>query len=260
MSEEYKTVNTDESTKEAANQVTAESDAATDTTVETIKDTPSGLSEKRKGGKHRRRYMTLGVVAAIVIVAGAGFWVWHEQPSFCNAICHAPQDPHSQTYFAQSGQPALDKWGNEVEDAGDMLVVAHRENGDLACMDCHVPTITEQITEGVSWISGNYNYPLDERSLTDLNHYLQKDDESEFCLNDGCHNMTRDDLARATAGMTRNPHVTEVRHVEMECSDCHKSHRQSVQACSRCHEDTEIPDGWLSAEEAAEITSDNFDF
>lgn len=220
----------------------------------------SSPSPKKRDARRRKRFVTLGVVAAVVIVAGAGFWVWHEQPSFCNAICHAPQDPHSQTYFAESGQSALDKWGNYVEDAGDMLVVAHREKGDLGCMDCHVPTISEQVAEGMNWVGGNYNYPLNERSMTDLNHYAQKDDPAEFCLNESCHNMTRDDLARATAGSVRNPHVTEVRHVQMECSDCHKSHRQSVQACSRCHADAEVPDGWLSAEEAAEVTSANFDF
>lgn len=209
--------------------------------------------------KKRKRMITIGVIVAVVIVAGAGFFVWHEQPSFCNAICHAPQDPMNETYDGVSGQAGYDKWGNPVDDMGDLLVVQHKEAAGMACMDCHVPTMGQQITEGIMWVSGNYDYPLDERSLTDLNHYLQAEDESEFCMNESCHNMTRDDLARATSAYgKRNPHVTEVGHVQMECSDCHKSHRQSVNACSRCHDDVTIPDGWLSADEAAEITSTGF--
>ncbi|MDO4290714.1 MAG: cytochrome c3 family protein [Eggerthellaceae bacterium] len=214
----------------------------------------------KPAAKRKKRGIVIGVVAAIVVVAGAGFWVWHEQPSFCNAICHAPQDPMNETYDGVTGQAGYDKWGNAVEDMGDLLVVQHKEAG-LACMDCHVPTIGQQVTEGMLWVSGNYQYPLNERSLTDLNHYIQAEDESAFCLNEGCHNMTRDDLAHATASYgKRNPHVTDVNHVEMECSDCHKSHRQSVNACSRCHDDVTIPDGWLSADEAAEITSVGFSY
>lgn len=37
--------------------------------------------------------IVIGVVAAVIIAAGAGFAVWHDQPSFCNAICHTPMDP-----------------------------------------------------------------------------------------------------------------------------------------------------------------------
>ncbi|WP_172136414.1 cytochrome c3 family protein [Adlercreutzia sp. ZJ473] len=224
-----------------------------------IKTGEAGATAKKPSEKKRKRAITLGVVAAVIIVAGAGFWVWHEQPSFCNAICHAPQDPINETYDGVSGEAGFDKWGNPVEDMGDLLVVQHKEAADATCLSCHVPTIGQQVTEGMLWVSGNYQYPLDERSLTDLNHYLQAEDESAFCMNDSCHNMTRDDLARATSSYgKRNPHVTEVKHTEMECSDCHKSHRQSVNACSRCHDDVKVPDGWLSAEEAAEITSAGF--
>lgn len=32
--------------------------------------------------KRTKRLIALGVAAAVVVAAGAGFWVWHEQPSF----------------------------------------------------------------------------------------------------------------------------------------------------------------------------------
>ena len=213
---------------------------------------------KRKD--RRKLAVVAGVVCAVVVVAGAGFWVWHEQPSFCNAICHAPQDPINATYDGEPGQAGLDKWGNPVDDMGDLMVVQHKQAG-LTCLSCHEPTLGQQITEGLHWVSGDFEYPLDERSLTDLNHYLQKDDPESFCLNENCHNLTRDDLAQATSALgERNPHVTEVRHEQIECGECHKSHRQSVNACSRCHDDAPIPEGWLDAHQAAQLDASGFPY
>ena len=122
--------------------------------------------------------IVVGVVVAVLVVAGAGFWVWHEQPSFCNAICHTPMDPYLPTYEAQPGEPATDKWGNELETASGMMAAVHRadESSDITCMGCHVPTLSEQIGEGMSWITGNYEVMLTqagmhvvpEKSLEDL--------------------------------------------------------------------------------------------
>lgn len=214
----------------------------------------------KKPRNRRKALVVTSVCVAIAAVAGVMLWEWHETPSFCNAICHAPQDPINATYDGVPGQSGCDKWGNPVEDMGDLLVVSHKQQG-LGCMDCHEPTLGQQITEGFHWVQGNFEYPLNERSLTDLNHYLQMDDPASFCLNESCHNMTRADLVAATTAMgQRNPHVTEPRHQRLECSDCHKSHRQSVNACSRCHEDAPIPDGWLSAQEAAQLDASSFNY
>lgn len=61
-----------------------------------VKDEASkvaGEAEKaaKKAGK-KKWPIVVGVVAVVLIAAGAGFWVWHEQPSFCAAICHTPMD------------------------------------------------------------------------------------------------------------------------------------------------------------------------
>ncbi len=204
---------------------------------------------KRKGKKWP---IIVGVVAVVVIVAGAGFWVWHEQPSFCNAICHTPMDPYLPTYEAEPGQPAVDKWGNEVADASSMLAPMHRVNADATCMSCHVPTLSEQVNEAVSWVSGNYVNPLEEKDLKQLTA-ARGVDPDEFCLNESCHNMTRDDLIASTADMKFNPHVAQ--HGEQECSTCHKAHRASVMYCTQCHSEAEVPDGWLSASEAKKLES-----
>ena len=232
----------------------AELDIQATETAEAAEGTKASAKRKLSFLKNAKVRLGLGVAAAIVVVAGAGFMVWHEQPSFCNAICHAPQDPLNATYDANSGEAGVDKWGNPVEAMGDLLVVAHKENGDLVCLDCHKATMGQQITEGVLWVSGNFDYPLDERTLTDLNKYVKNDSANEFCLNESCHNMSYEDLAKTTASYGEyNPHVTEDRHQELECGDCHKSHRQSVMACSRCHDEVTTPEGWLTAEESAAL-------
>lgn len=53
-----------------------------------------------------RKGLIVTVVAIVVIaLAGAGFWVWHQQPSFCNAICHRPMDRYVETY--ESGNSSM---------------------------------------------------------------------------------------------------------------------------------------------------------
>lgn len=202
--------------------------------------------------KKKKWPIVVGVVVAVLVVAGVGFFIWHEQPSFCNAICHTPMDPYLPTYEAEPDQAAIDKWGNEVTNANAMMAPLHRaQNGDT-CMSCHVPTLSEQIGEGLSWVSGNYEvmltqtgqYVVPEKSLEQLVE-ARGIEPDQFCLNESCHNMTRDDLIQATSDFERNPHVPQ--HGEVECSECHKAHRASVNYCSSCHNDAPIPDGWISA-------------
>ena len=205
---------------------------------------------KKKGKK--KWPVVVGIVAVVLIAAGAGFWVWHEQPSFCNAICHVPMDPYLPTYEAEPGQPATDKWGNEVEDASGMMAAVHRVQGDT-CMSCHVPTIGEQVSEGMAWVSGNYIYPLDERNLEELVEARGLENEDEFCLNEACHNLTRDDLIAATSELGGNYNPHEPQHGQQQCSTCHKAHRASVNQCTQCHSDAVVPDGWLTAQQAGKL-------
>ena len=72
--------------------------------------------------KKRKKWpVVVGVVVAVLVVAGAGFFVWHEQPSFCNAICHTPMDAYLPTYEAEVDQAGIDKWGNEVTNSRAMM-------------------------------------------------------------------------------------------------------------------------------------------
>lgn len=209
--------------------------------------------EENKPKKHRSKKLPIivGVVAVIVIVAGVGLFVWHEQPGFCNAICHTPMDPYLETYEQEAGQVGVDKFGNEVENTSALLCVSHKasaqEGGaDATCLTCHVPTLSEQVTEGVNWVTGNYYDPLEERDLADLTEARGISSE-EFCLNESCHNMTVDDLKQATSHYAYNPHSSQ--HGKDDCSDCHKAHRASVMKCAECHSAAAIPEGWITPAE-----------
>lgn len=197
--------------------------------------------------KRRRTAVAVGIVAAVAIVAGAGLLVWHEQPSFCSAICHTPMSPYVDMYNAESGEPVQDKWGNEVADPSAMMSVSHAQEG-FDCLDCHEPTLSEQVAEGMSWVAGDYEFPLVERNTTDLVEAAGKTPD-EFCLNEACHNMTREDLYAATEDMgLYNPHWAH--HEELDCGTCHKAHRASVMYCTQCHASAEVPEGWVSADES----------
>lgn len=202
---------------------------------------------KRKG----KRLPIIVAVCAVIAAAGAGLWVWHEQPAFCSAICHNPMDPYLATYEAESGQTAVDKWGNEVADDAYLLAVTHRTDAQATCMSCHIPTLGEQVGEAASWVTGNFYSPLDERSLADLTEARGVDDDT-FCLNESCHNLSRADLVGLTANKySFNPHTPQ--HGAQDCTSCHKTHRQSVMLCTECHTEAVVPEGWLSADEGKRL-------
>lgn len=185
------------------------------------------------------------------VMAIAGGLVWHEQPSFCNALCHMPMDPYLPTYESEPGEQGTDKWGNEVEDAGAMLAARHRTEG-ATCLTCHVPSLDEQLAEGANWLAGDYYFPLEERSLDDLVEARGGTGRS-FCMNESCHDITCDELAEATSDMAYNPHETH--YDGLECGDCHKAHRASVFYCTKYHSDAEeeMPDGWVTFAEASQL-------
>ena len=230
---------------------------------EEIKDVevaPEAAPKKKKKGK--KGLVILLVIVAVLVVGGVGMWIWHEQPSFCNAICHTPMDPYWDTYDQELGAAGVDKWGNEVSDTSSMMVVAHKAEG-IACMDCHVPTLSEQITEAKEWISGNYTLIANPTyggvlAETTLKKLVQARGitADEFCMSKDCHDVSRgDELIALTADLSasRNPH--NMPHGDLQCSDCHKAHRASINQCSSCHNDAPIPDGWLTVAQSKKLAA-----
>ena len=181
------------------------------------------LSAKRRGPSKKAR-MTLGVVVAIIVVAGAGFWVWHEQPSFCNAICHDPMDPYVESY--DSGNPAY-------------AVTAHAEAGEN-CLSCHEAVLTDQVSEAMAWVADDFE--MTEEGMLAYDYGFATE---EFCARSGCHNM--DEVTAETWGFEDNdakynPHSSH-QDLALECGDCHKAHQTSVLVCNDCH-DLNAPEGW----------------
>lgn len=176
--------------------------------------------------KKRKKWpIAIGVMAVIVIAAGAGFMMWHEQPSFCNAICHSPMDPYVDNYYSEDSTA---------------LAAVHRE-ADTVCLDCHEPVLSEQISEGMKWLSGDFITNADTGMLVIDPEKQAGLVPSVTCKS--CHNM--DEAKAATedfeGNQGANPHDSHVG--ELECSSCHSSHGASTLYCGNCHSFT-LPEGW----------------
>ena len=171
----------------------------------------------------QKKWIVLGVVAAVIVVAGAGFWAWHNTPGFCNAICHSPMDAYVETY--------------DSNDPG-MLVTQHKEAGD-SCLDCHEAELTTQVSEVMAWVSDSY--PMDGDMLATGKEFANE----EFCARPECHDMN--EVVANTWGFCdnepdENPHSSH-QDLALECGDCHKVHEKSTLVCNDCH-NLNAPEGW----------------
>lgn len=184
--------------------------------------------EERK--KSRKGLVALGVAAVVIVAAGTGFWIWHEQPSFCNAICHSPMDKYVETY--SEGDPGK-------------LVTQHAAAGDT-CLSCHEAEFATQVSEAMAWASDSY--PMDE--ATGMLATGKEFASEEFCARSGCHSM--DEVVAGTWGFEGNdekynPHSSHQDNA-LECGDCHKVHEKSTLVCNECHALT-APEGWEAPNE-----------
>lgn len=175
--------------------------------------------------KKRKKWpVVVGVVAVAVIAAGAGFMVWHEQPSFCSAICHSPMDPYVEGYYS---------------DDANLMAVTHRQSG-VACLGCHEPVLSDQIQEATKWVSGDFVIEGNGMLVMDAEEQAQLV-SNEKCKS--CHDF--EEVKAATVDFEgnhgANPHDSHVG--ELACSSCHQSHEASTLYCGNCHSFT-LPEGW----------------
>ena len=225
--------------------------------------TPDNHTQPQEKSPRKSRWkVTVGVIVAVVAIAGAGMMAWHEQPSFCGAICHYSMDAYLETFMEEAGMSGTDKYGNEVANTNAMMAVVHKAK-DVTCLQCHVPSLGQQAEEGIETITGNYTVVSRTNGEGTALHEVPLDnlmanaghgnDGDAFCLKSGCHDDTRETLTEKTADMAFNPHRWH--HTEFECSDCHKSHRASVMVCTECHTDADesLPEGWVTYEESQSI-------
>jgi cytochrome c nitrite reductase small subunit len=163
-----------------------------------------------------RKWKVLAGVLAGAVVLGAvgavGLWEYHEQPQFC-AVCHI-MDPY------------LESW-----ESSDLGAHYHAEY-DVTCLECHEPTLEQQVNELLVYVQGDYEVPLKEMK------YPQED-----CL--GCHEHgSYEQIIEMTADLEdtggANPHDSH--YGEMECRLCHKMHKESEDYCAQCHDyDWDVP-------------------
>ena len=219
--------------------------------TEILNDPPAETAAPKKSSAKKRVGIVCGVIAVIVAIAGFGMWTWHDDPSFCGTVCHTPMASYLETYDQKPNTEGVDKYGNPVSNTSAMLAVQHGAMG-FDCLTCHKATLGQQISEGTAWLAGNYTYPLDERSVAELGEPTGMGSD-EMCLNESCHNMTRDDLYNLTADAENlyNPHWSH--HETLDCGTCHKAHGQSVLYCTQCHAQAPVPEGWLSMGEYNEM-------
>lgn len=186
----------------------------------------------KRGGKTRRTTIIVGVVGAVILAAGIGFFIWHEQPSFCNAICHQPMDKYVESYYDEDG----------------VNLAATHAKAEKNCLDCHEPTLSEQIAEGMAWATGDF-YMTEDGYVYDEELNIGT---KEFCFR--CHNdddaSTGKDWPEIVAS-TEDYRGNEGYNVHenhlsgsFQCGDCHSAHKTSFMSCNDgCH-DLELPEGW----------------
>ncbi len=169
--------------------------------------TKKGKAKREKGKKKHPSVLPwtlLIVFVAVTFLAVAGL-KWHEQPGFCATFCHETMGSYLENY-----------------EEGDGLARIHKE-ANVTCLDCHEPSIQQQASEAMAQITGDYSVPLRQRSFDD-----------EMCLK--CH-ISTEHLQAKTDLLEKDPHGGNITgHQSFTCNNCHKSHTDQVNQCSRCHD------------------------
>jgi len=164
----------------------------------------------------KKRIVVIGVLLGVVVIGGVGAvaaWKYHELPQFCGT-CHI-MDPYVASW-----------------QASDLGAHAHAVE-DVACLDCHEPTVQQQVDELVVYMQGDFAVPLEERQFG-----------TQFCFD--CHlpnEHTRyEEVIQLTAGLELNPHDSHLG--QMDCEICHKTHKPSEDYCAPCHGPVATGPGW----------------
>ena len=136
-------------------------------------------------------------------------------------------------------EPYLASWN------GSELLAHQHSEADVACLDCHEPTIKQQVEELVSFVTNNYETPLEEREF-----------DQEWCLR--CHEHgSSEEVIEMTADLDPNPHKSHIG--DLECGLCHNVHRESEDYCAECHGPLGTGAEWVNVTEPHAWWSPNTD-
>lgn len=183
-------------------------------------DSESGAPVPRKRGK--RAWLIVGVVVMVVVVAAGGFLVWHEQPGFCNAVCHDPMDNYVNGYYHDTG-----------------LLANTHERAGVTCLECHEADLGQQVAEGAKWAAGDFVID-DAGNLVTQNVTA----DQEMCATGECHDLGEVVATTQEWGGEKgvNPHLSH-QGEGIDCGNCHDMHGSSFMYCNTCH-DYQVPEGW----------------
>jgi len=164
--------------------------------------------------KGRKVWMVVVASVVLIGIVAGGFW-YHEQPQFC-AVCHVME-------------PYLDSW----EDSNPEPLLANRHaQEDVACLDCHEATVSDQIHELVVFVKQDYRTPLMKRNYPQSTCFE--------CHLENEHTSYKEIASRTqdyrVDGDSINPHDTHLG--EEECYRCHRMHSTSyeIEYCyMSCH-------------------------
>ena len=194
--------------------------------------------------------MVVGAVVVVLALSGFAAVQWHETPQFCAAFCHL-MDPYLASYTGQVVS---------TRDGSTLMAKAHADEG-LACLDCHEPTLEQQVQELVTFVKGDYRTPLDRMRVSDEDCLACKEHASREELIERTadyqmeYTLNEEVLSRiAAAGYdlegerNTNPHAYPVNPVNPidphkeggpmpECAKCHRMHGESpkIEGCFGCH-------------------------
>lgn len=138
---------------------------------------------------------------------------------------------HNNSYCAACHQEYYENWADpDVEYA---LSHVHEQMG-VSCEKCHQRTLGESVMEVVNYVTGNYYYPIPTSEVP-----------MENCF--ACHgdyNSIVPALSTTLTRKERNPHAGHWG--DLECSECHYAHQDSIVYCDQCHDEYMEPDtpGW----------------
>mgnify|MGYP001436858331 CR=1 FL=1 len=213
-------------------------EAAKAEVTEAAKDAEKG-AEKAAAPKKKKKWPIVLLIIVLVIAAlGCGFWVWHQQPTFCNAICHTPMDNYVNGYYDDNSGTLASLHRN----AGSLTEVSATPK-NIACLDCHEAKLNEQMSEGIAWISGNYSVDASGNLTLSAAEVMKGGGTTakEFCTR--CHDYDKVVASTENWGGEDgvNPHSSH--QGELECTNCHSAHGTSTLYCNSCH-NWKLPDGW----------------
>jgi len=218
-------------------------------------DAAKGSEAPRPPRKRKRKRIIVGVCIVIVALAAVagGFTAFANTSGYCMVMCHTPLSGYTSSFDQNADVEGTDKWGNEVSDTTSMLAVTHRDWNAATCETCHPQDLNYRLSEFTWWAAGDYYYPLEEWKYADMEEYYGVE-EDQMCLNEACHNISRDDLLAETNDTPLNPHSSQ--HGQIACGSCHKAHRASVMYCAKCHDEAVVPDGWITPDQEKVLLKD----